>query len=365
MRLHRYRTLGAILACVCVAAGSLTTHPVKLDIPKDWPQPVYDFTRNPLTQEGIALGRKLFHDPILSKDSTISCASCHLSYTAFSHVDHKLSHGIHDSIGTRNAPALMNLAWHKNFMWDGAVNHLDMQPLAPIGHAAEMGETLPHVLFKIVQHPEYRRMFGEAFGDTMVLGDRLLKALAQFQLSLISAGSRYDRMRAGVETFTEQEMNGYRIFRAHCNACHQEPLFTTGGFANNGLLADTVLRDGGRIRITHDPVDSLKFKIPTLRNIEFSYPYMHDGRFRRLNAVIAHYADLAFAEAASVPARSRFGAGTARRHGGVLRSAGLAPELAQPIVLSPNERTDLVAFLLTLSDRDFLLNPDNAAPRNY
>ena len=184
-------------------------------------------------------------------------------------------------------------------------------------------------------------MFGEAFGDTMVLGDRLLKALAQFQLSLISAGSRYDRMRMGVETFTEQEMNGYRIFRAHCNACHQEPLFTTGGFANNGLPMDTVLRDGGRIRVTRDPVDSLKFKIPTLRNIEFSYPYMHDGRFRRLNAVIAHYTE-----------------------GGV-RSAGLAPELAQPIVLSPNERTDLVAFLLTLSDRDFLLNPDNAAPRNY
>ena len=330
-----------VLTIVICAAGTMPTHPVQLSVPKDWPKPVYDLTRNPLTQEGIALGRKLFYDPILSKDSTISCASCHLSYTAFSHVDHRLSHGLHDSIGTRNAPALVNLAWNRSFMWDGAVNHLDMQPLAPIGHPAEMGETLPHVLFKIVQHPEYRRMFGEAFGDTMVLGDRLLKALAQFELSLVSAGSRYDRMRIGAETFTEQEMNGYRIFRAHCDACHKEPLFTTGGFANNGSPPDSILRDGGRIRITHDPGDSLKFKIPSLRNIEFSYPYMHDGRFRRLNAVITHYTD------------------------GILPSATLAPELARPIVLSPNERTDLVAFLLTLSDRDFLLNPENAAPRNY
>ena len=330
-----------VFSCVVMGAATMTTHPVQLNVPKNWPPITYDLSRNPLTQEGIALGRKLFHDPILSRDSSISCASCHLSYTAFSHVGHKLSHGIRDSIGTRNAPALMNLAWGRSFMWDGAVNHLDMQPLAPLNHAAEMGESTQHVVFKLETSRMYRRSFFEAFGDSMMLGDRMLKALAQFQLSLVSAGSKYDRMKEGVEVFTDQEQNGYLIFQAHCNACHKEPLFTTADFANNGLPPDTLLRDGGRIRITHDPGDSLKFKIPTLRNIEYSFPYMHDGRFRRLNEVIAHYTE------------------------GVIGSATLAPELIKPIVLTSNQRTDLLAFLLTLSDREYVLHPEHAAPRNY
>ncbi len=314
-------------------------HPAPLERPANWPAPTYDLSRNPLTQEGIALGRKLFHDPILSFDSTISCASCHLSYTAFSHVDHQLSHGLRDSIGTRNAPALMNLAWAKSFMWDGAVNHLEVQPLAPINHPAEMGESTQHVIFKLEQSPVYRRMFFEAFGDSMIFSDRMLKALAQFQLSLVSADSRYDRMKAGNDVFTDQEQNGYRLFLAHCNACHLEPLFTTGDFANNGLPPDSSLRDGGRIRITHDPNDSLLFKIPTLRNVEFSFPYMHDGRFRNLREVITHYKQ------------------------GIMHSSTLAPELRKPIALTPDERTDLIAFLLTLSDRAFCFAPGHAAPR--
>lgn len=341
MRHAKTLVIGSASGLLLLGAGTLPTHPVRIDVPKGWPAMTYDLSRNPPTQEGIALGRKLFHDPILSRDSTISCASCHLSYTAFSHVDHKLSHGIHDSIGTRNAPALMNLAWGKSFMWDGAVNHLDMQPLAPMNHQAEMGESTQHVVFKLENSRVYRRLFSEAFGDSMILGDRLLKALAQFQASLVSAGSRYDRMKAGVEVFTEQERNGYLIFQAHCNACHREPLFTTGEFANNGLRPDSLLRDGGRVRITQDPVDSLKFKIPTLRNVEFSFPYMHDGRFKRLREVIDHYA------------------------GGIMPSPTLAPELRRPIVLTPDQRTDLLAFLLTLSDRDFVLDPEHAAPRNY
>lgn len=327
--------------CALMAAGTMPAHPVQLGVPKGWPPMSYDLSRNPLTQEGIALGRKLFHDPLLSLDSSTSCSSCHLSYTAFSHTDHQLSHGIHDSIGTRNAPALMNLAWSKTFMWDGAVNHLDMQPLAPINHSGEMGESTQHVVFKLENSRTYRRLFAEAFGDSMILSDRMLKALAQFQLSLVSAGSRYDRMKAGVELFTEQERNGYLLFQAHCNTCHKEPLFTTGEFANNGLPPDSLLRDGGRIRITHDPEDSLKFKIPTLRNVEYSFPYMHDGRFKRLRQVIDHYAS------------------------GIMTSGSSAPQLKKPIMLTPEERTDLVAFLLTLSDREFVMDPDHAAPRNY
>lgn len=325
---------------VLMAAGYEGSHAVQLSLPREWPPMAYDLTANPLTVEGITLGRRLFHDPILSADSTISCSSCHLSYTAFSHVDHTLSHGLHDSIGTRNASALMNLGWNRTFMWDGAVNHLDVQPLAPINHPAEMGESTAHVVAKLQRSVRYRALFREAFGDATITGERMLKALAQFQVSLISSGSKYDHVKAGEATFTDQESNGYRIFQAHCAACHQEPLFTTGDFANNGLPLDSVLRDAGRMRITGDPKDSLRFKIPTLRNIEFSYPYMHDGRFRKLREVITHYTD------------------------GIAQSSTLAPELRRPIVLSSADRTDLVAFLLTLSDRDFLLDPEHAAPMN-
>ena len=313
-----------------------------INLPLGWPEPVYDLDKKPPTKARIALGRRLFYDPVLSADSTISCGSCHLSYTAFTHVDHDLSHGIRDSIGRRNSPALMNLAWSKSFMWDGAVNHLDVQALAPITHPAEMGEDLAHVVEKLQRSAYYPKLFARVFGDEEVTGERLLIALAQFQLSLISANSKYDRVMRGEEgaLFTDQEIRGYELFKAHCSSCHQEPLFTTGEFANNGLPVDPELQDAGRAEITQNPDDSLKFKIPTLRNIEFSFPYMHDGRFERLSEVIDHYRK------------------------GIVTSPTLAPELEKGILLSPDEKVDLIAFLLTLSDKEFLFNPKHAFPRN-
>jgi cytochrome c peroxidase len=149
-----------------ITASGTGPHFVKLNVPANWPKPEYDFTRNPLSEEGIALGRQLFYDPILSADSTISCANCHLSYTAFTHVDHALSHGIHDSTGTRNSMTLVNLAWSTSFMWDGAVNHLDMQALAPISHPAEMGESAAGVVAKLQRSASYRERFLAAFGKT-------------------------------------------------------------------------------------------------------------------------------------------------------------------------------------------------------
>ena len=317
------------------------THPFGVSYPSNWPRPARELSGTSLTVEGVALGRKLFYDPILSRDSIISCSSCHLNYTAFTHVDHALSHGIHDSVGTRNSAALVNLAWGKHFMWDGAVNNLDMQALAPINHPAEMGEETAHLVAKLQRSQEYRTLFSAAYGDSIVTGEHLLKALSQFELTLISCGSKYDRVKAEQvgEAFTDQEANGYRLFKQHCDACHKEPLFTTGDFANTGLPVDPTLNDLGRMRVTHDPKDSLRFKIPTLRNIEFSFPYMHDGRFKNLRAVLDHYVQ------------------------GVVRSKTLALELQKPIQLTSNERTDIVAFLLTLSDRDFLFNPDHAFPR--
>ena len=205
MRWSRVRALMmAIGALVLVAAQFPSVHPVSLRIPQGWPKPTYALSANPLSQEGIALGRKLFYDPILSADSVISCSNCHLSYTAFTHVDHAFSHGIYDSIGTRNSPALMNLAWNKAFMWDGAVNHLDMQALAPINHPAELGESTAHVVSKLQRSRVYPALFGMAFGDSIITGEHLLKAIAQFELTLISANSKYDRVtrHEGGEVFT-------------------------------------------------------------------------------------------------------------------------------------------------------------------
>ena len=276
------------LAMVLLAMKKRDSY-TQLHVPDGWPKPVYDLHKNPLTKEKVLLGRSLFHDPILSADSTISCTSCHLQYTAFSHVDHALSHGIHDSIGTRNSPTLANLAWSSVFMWDGAVNHLDMQPLAPIAHPAEMGSDINTALTRLRRSARYRHLFHDAFGDTVISGERFLKAMSQFMLTIVSCNSKYDDVQAGKATFTHQEENGYSIFRNHCAACHTEPLFTNNGFANNGLPPDTALKDVGRMRVTGKSVDSLVFKVPTLRNAEFSYPYMHDGRFKRLQEVIEHY----------------------------------------------------------------------------
>ncbi|MBP6825588.1 MAG: cytochrome-c peroxidase [Saprospiraceae bacterium] len=314
---------------------------IKFFVPKDWPKPAYNFSKNPVTTAGFQLGRQLFYDPLLSRDTTISCASCHLQATGFTHVDHRLSHGIQGRIGKRNSPALMNLAWSSSFMWDGGVNHLDMQPLSPVTSPEEMDETMENVVRKLNASGKYRRLFRAAFGDSVATGQKTLLALSQFVLMLNSYNSKYDkyiRKEPGGE-FTEQELSGLAIFRKHCASCHAEPLFTDGGFARNGLPADPELSDIGRMKVTQNAEDSLKFKVPTLRNIQFTYPYMHDGRFKKLLEVVNHYTE------------------------GI--QPGKIPDarLLTPIVLSHEEKIDLVAFLHTLTDRDFLFDPQFGFPK--
>lgn len=309
-------------------------------VPAHWPNPSYDFSKNKLTPEKIQLGRILFYEPMLSRDNTISCSSCHSPYTAFAHIDHKLSHGIDSKIGLRNAPALTNLAWQNSFMWDGGVNHLDVQPLAPIGNSVEMDESIGHVLEKLNHSPVYPALFYKAFGDSNITSEHFLKSISQFMLTIVSANSRFDSMMRKETNFTVQEDNGYRLFQAHCGSCHQQPLFTNNKFENNGLPLDTSLRDFGRMKVTGNPNDSLKFKVPSLRNIEYSYPYMHDGRFKNLGEVLNHYTK------------------------GIQRSNSLSDKLQQPIVLSSNEKVDIIAFLLTLSDRSFVFNPAFSYPGN-
>ena len=342
MKNHLYilsRSFGIGICLVGILSFSdIFTTPLYFEVPKGWPQPKYDFEKNPLTEESFQLGRHLFYDPILSRDNTISCSSCHLQQTGFTHVDHQLSHGIEGKIGTRNSMAIINLAWNKDFMWDGGVNNLEVQAINPITSPTEMDEKLENVVAKLQNSPKYRTLFTKAYGDDKVTSQRLLKALAQFTVMLKSSNSKYDKVMRKEENFTQQEQRGYDLFKNNCATCHKEPLFADDRFEKNGLALDETLNDLGRIKITGKTEDKMRFKIPTLRNIQFTFPYMHDGRFKTLTEVIKHYNSLG-------------------------NDKSLPKELAKPMNLSDNDRVDLVAFLQTLTDKEFLFDKRFGFPR--
>jgi cytochrome c peroxidase len=326
-----------VLFCAAISIGFFVQSSNELIYPDYFPDINYNIERNNISADKINLGRALFFDPILSKDNTVSCASCHSPYNAFAHTDHDLSHGIDDNIGTRNAPALFNLAWNKSFMWDGAINHLDMQALAPITSENEMGSDINHVTKKLQDSHIYPSLFLKSFGDSVVTGEHILKALSQFQLTLISADSKYDQVKKGEEIFSAKEENGYAIFKKECNSCHSEPLFTNLGFANNGLDIDSTLIDYGKMNVTKNPKDSMLFKVPSLRNLSYTFPYMHDGRFRKLNQVLDRYQQ-------------------------ITPDKNLSGTLEKSIQLNPHERIDLISFLLTLNDSAFVFNPKHQYP---
>jgi len=312
--------------------------PVRFEVPRGWPQPQYDFKTNPLTKEGIELGRQLFYDTRLSKDGSISCGTCHQQFGAFNTYDHNLSHGFNNSLTTRNAPGLFNLAWQKEFMWDGGINHLDLQPLAPITAENEMGESLTNVIKKLQTEKEYRKLFKAAFGDENINTQRMTKALSQFLLTFISSNSKYDRVKAGLDTFILPEKLGYAIFQQKCVSCHTEPLFTDYSYRNIGIPVDPFLKDLGRMKITGDNKDSLKFRVPSLRNVMRTFPYGHDGRFFSVLSVMEHY-------------RKNMVVGPATD-----------TLLKNRLPLSNFEIGQLTAFLYTLTDSSFLSNPKFAQP---
>lgn len=307
---------------------------IKLIYPNYFPKPVYDFKKNPLKQYTVDLGRKLFYDPILSRDHTISCSSCHLSDQAFSHAGNHLSKGIEDGIGDRNSPAIFNLAWQKTFMWDGSVVNIDVQALAPINHPKEMGEDINVAVRKLNQSKEYKMLFYKSFGDSLATSERLMKALSQFQLTIVSANAKYDKVKQGKAKFTASENKGYQLFKQSCSSCHSEPLFSTYEFANNGLSYNSELKDYGKWNKTFESADKMMFKIPSLRNLAYTYPYMHDGRFKTLNEVLEHYEN------------------------GIVKRPTLAKQLEKPIVFDPKEKEDLLAFLATLNDSVLVSNPE-------
>ena len=301
-----------------------------LEVPSNFPQPEDLFKDNPLTNEGFALGRKLFYDGRLAKDGIASCASCHQQFAAFSTFDHAFSHGIDNQFTTRNAPGIFNMAWHKELHWDGGINHLEVQPLAPLTAPNEMGETVENVIRKLNSDTRYREMFRAAFGDENVTSQRMLKALSQFMGMMVSGNAKYDQVMRGKATFTQAEQSGYTIFKAKCGTCHKEPLFTDLSYRNTGIPVNPGLNDLGRMRITRSSQDSLKFKVPSLRNVQVTAPYGHDGRFFSIGAMIDHYRLF------------------------VQDGPTVDPLVKKKISISLNEKSDLVQFLNTLTDTVFI-----------
>lgn len=307
---------------------------IEFKVPTNFPQPVYDLSKNPITKEGFELGRTLFYDGILSRDGSISCGFCHQQTSAFTQHAHDLSHGIDDKLTLRNALPIQNLAWQKEFFWDGGVFHLDLFAVSPIENENEMDETLSNVLDKLRNHKTYPKLFEKAFGSPEITTDRFLKALSQFQLMCISADSKYDKyVRKEGVTLTSDELAGLEIFQQKCASCHKGELFTDLNYRNNGLPIGNI-NDTGRHRITLNEEDKYKYKVPSLRNVAETNPYMHDGRFRNLEAVLDFYSN------------------------NVTDSPTLDPLLQQNgrlgIALTATEKTQMIAFLKTLTDEAFL-----------
>jgi len=299
--------------------------------PVKFPETVYHFNTNPVTQAGFELGKKLFYDTRLSRDNTVSCGFCHIQSAAFTHHGHNISHGIDDRLGKRNSQTLVNLAWSTSFFWDGGVFDLDLQPIVPITNPVEMDESVSSVLEKIRQVPEYPSLFRNAFGSEEINTERMMKALSQFMVMLVSDHSKYDAVQSGELTFTPDEERGYALFRDNCAGCHKEPLFTDHSFRNNGI-AIGANKDEGRYAVTLKEDDRYRFKVPSLRNLRYTAPYMHDGRFITLEGVLKHYAEDVTPNADPLLHRN----------------------VGSGIALTNAEQQDIIAFLGTLNDSTFV-----------
>jgi cytochrome c peroxidase len=325
-------TAAAVLMNSCKKTELALTQ-ISFTVPPGFPQPRYNFSANPLSEEGFQLGKKLFFDGRLSADGNFACASCHQPVAAFTTFEHDRSHGYNNSHTLRNAPGLFNLAWLNEYNQDGSSKTLEDVYRKHITSPTEMGETIPGVVAKLTADADYKRLFRAAFGDEKVTENRLYKALSQFVTNLVSATSKYDKVKKGEASFTIEEQNGYAVFQAKCATCHAEPLFTDFSYRNNGLEPDPGLNDHGRMRVSGNSADDFKFRVPTLRNAEFTSYYGHDGRLSVFRMMIRHYRTT------------------------ITPSATLDPLLTNGIPLTTQQEDQLVAFIRTLSDSTFLNNP--------
>jgi cytochrome c peroxidase len=337
MKIIWFLSLFSLVFMNCRQKEAVVPTPVfALEYPQTWPQPKYDFSTNEVSKARFELGRKLFYDAILSRNGLVSCGDCHQQFAGFAHAGHQISHGIDNQFGTRNSPALVNLAWQTSFFWDGGVFDLNLQPVAPIQNPVEMDEKMPNVLEKIRKKAVYPPLFAKAWGDSTVTTERFLKSLGQFMALLVSKNNRFDQFQAGkTDALNAEEQVGMAVFRQKCANCHAEPMFSDFSYRNNGLPNTT---DKGRFLVTQQAGDEFKFKVPTLRNIAKTAPYMHDGRLKNLNEVIDHYR----ANVQDSPTLDTF----LKQNG----QFGLS--------ISNLEKQQLVAFLNALTDDDFLKNKD-------
>lgn len=310
--------------------------PLEFKVPSNFPPLAYDLTNNPPTQKGFELGKKLFYEGRLASDGIVSCGFCHIQEDAFTHHGHSLSHGVNDAIGTRNTPSIQNLGYQTSFMYDGAATHLDLQPIIPFTSPIEMNGDFSKAIAMMKGDAEYRKLFQLAFADGQINSENMLKALGQFMVMVTSSNSRFDKYRRN-ETggiLSQQELDGYAVFNQKCAICHATDLLTDNSFRNNGLPVNPLINDVGRFRVTQLAQDLHKFKVPSLRNVEKTAPYMHDGRFLTLEGVLEHY------------------------NSGVENSATLDPILRSNgrlgIALTAIEKTQLIAFLKTLTDTQYL-----------
>lgn len=309
---------------------------------------------NPTTQQGIYLGRLLFYETRLSANNTLSCASCHQQEKAFT--DGKaLSEGIDHILSTRNAMSLANLLWARKFFWDGRAVSLEDQAMIPMSNPHEMGQSLAVSAQKLHSISQYPHLFQLVYGDDQITGERILKAIAQFERTLISANSRYDQYLRNAYQPTEEELKGMELFNrapqpekgirgANCAHCHGGVKNYMELFHNNGL--DSIPKDAGIEALTGMPADRGRFKVPTLRNIALTGPYMHDGRFKTLEQVIDHYSE----HIEQSPSLSSFLQGESNVING------------KSLKLQPAEKKELVAFLNMLTDSSFINNPKFSNP---
>lgn len=314
----------------------LTDEEIILNQPEGFPEKSYVGKQNKLTKNGVVLGKKLFEEGRLSADNLVSCSFCHMQEYAFTHHGHDLSHGVYDQIGMRNAPALQNLVWIKEYFYDGASNNLEMASLVPIHNEVEMAESMPSIVNKLKSDREYQQLFLNAFGSSEVTSTGILKALAQYMSVLVSANSRYDQWKANSQKypFTTDEFQGYQLFQQKCASCHSGELLTNQAFLNNGLPPNPRINDLGRETVSGDPNDRYKFKVPSLRNVAYTAPYMHDGRFRTLESVLRFYNE------------------------GMIHSETITNELVTDgkvgIPMTTEEQRLIIVFLKTLSDESFI-----------
>jgi len=313
--------------------------PIDFKVPSNFPDLAYDFTNNPPTEKGFELGKKLFYDGRLASDGIVSCGFCHIQENAFTHHGHTVSHGVNNAAGTRNSPPIQNMAFQTAYMWDGATTHLDLQPIIPFTSPIEMNGNFSNAIAMMKNDAQYKKLFKQAFDGGEINSENMLKALGQFMALLVSSNSKFDKYRRNESggTMTADELDGYAIFNQKCASCHATDLFTDNSFRNNGLAINPQVNDIGRFRVTQLESDKYKFKVPSLRNIEKTAPYMHDGRFYTLEAVLDHYSS------------------------GDVNTQNLDESLNNNgtlgIPLTQTEKAKIIAFLKTLTDNEFLTNP--------